>query len=147
MIAVGCDHAGLDLKAAAVENLQDLGLQVADLGVHTRDSVDYPDIAAAVAAAVVSGRCRLGILICGTGIGVSIAANKVKGIRAALCSEPFSARMAREHNDANILCLGSRIVGVGLAQDVIQAFLSGAFAGERHTRRVEKIRGLESEQK
>lgn len=144
-VGVGCDHGGFDLKQAVLEVLQELKFEVEDFGTHSRESVDYPDFARAVAHAVRDGRCDFGVLICGTGVGISIAANKVPGIRAALCADTFTARMARQHNDANILCLGARTLGPGLAQDIVRAFFSASFEGGRHARRVEKIRALEQE--
>jgi len=116
---------------------------VEDLGTFTADSVDYPDQARQVASAVASGRSRFGVLVCGTGIGMSIAANKVHGVRAALCTTEYQARMARAHNDANVLCLGERVLGAGQAAAVVAAFLSTPFEGGRHQRRVDKIKGLE----
>ncbi len=142
-IAIGSDHAGFELKRELVGYLTEQGYTVDDMGTDGLASCDYPDFARAVAEAVASGRCQRGILVCGTGIGMSIAANKVPGVRAALCAEPYSARMAREHNDANVLCLGARVVGPGLALETVAAFLSGEFAGGRHARRVDKIRELE----
>jgi ribose 5-phosphate isomerase B len=142
-IAVGSDHAGFDLKKIIVEYLKTAGRSYEDFGVFSEESVDYPDLASAVVSGIMEGRCSCGILICGTGIGMSIAANKHKGVRAALCSESFSARFAREHNDANILVLGSRVIGPGLAVDIVESFLGSNFAGGRHGRRVDKISGLE----
>lgn len=144
MVGVGCDHGGLDLKQTVLETLAELGLQTRDFGTYTPDSVDYPDFARAVAAAVLDGTVQLGVLICGTGIGISIAANKVPGIRAALCADTYSAKMARAHNDANILCLGARTLGPGLAAEIVRAFFTGRFEGGRHVRRIEKIRALEA---
>jgi ribose 5-phosphate isomerase B len=144
-IALGCDHGGFLLKPAVLEALADAGCDVIDCGAYSTDSVDYPDYAKLVAEKVVSKEAELGIVICGTGIGISIAANKVKGIRAALCSDTFSARMSREHNNANILALGARVIGPSLAQDIVKAFLSGSFAGGRHAIRVDKITALEEE--
>lgn len=142
-VAIGSDHAGLPLKQEIVRFLPELGRSIAleweDFGVHTSEPVDYPDIGLAVARAVASGRFDRGILVCGTGIGMSIAANKVRGIRAALCHDSYSARMAREHNDANVLALGSRVIGFGPAQDIVREFLTTAFAGGRHGRRVSKL--------
>lgn len=138
-LAIGSDHAGFHLKAEFMEELQRQGYAVEDLGTFSTESCDYPDSARAVAQGVADGRYRLGILICGTGIGMSMAANKVPGVRAALCAEPFSAAMARAHNDANVLCLGARVVGPGLALQVLQAFLDGEFEGGRHQRRVDKL--------
>ena len=143
IIAFGSDHAGLALRAEAVRVATAAGFQVEDLGPFSAESVDYPDYAARVAAAVTSGSARLGILVCGTGIGMSIAANKVKGVRAAHCSTEFEARMARAHNDANILCLGERVVGLGLGGAVVAAFLAQDFEGGRHQRRVDKISALD----
>jgi len=142
-IVAGSDHAGLLLRAEAVRVAREKGFEVEDLGPFSGDSVDYPDQAARVAAAVASGAARFGLLVCGTGIGVSIAANKVKGIRAALCTSEFQARMARAHNDANVLCLGERVVGAGLGAAIVRAFLEERFEGGRHERRVRKISDLE----
>ncbi|HEY8496970.1 MAG TPA: ribose 5-phosphate isomerase B [Limnochordales bacterium] len=142
-IAIGSDHAGFDLKQELMAHLKAAGHTVVDMGTTSRESCDYPDYARLVAEAVAAERCDRGILICGTGIGMSIAANKVPGVRAALCAEPYSARMAREHNDANVLCLGARVTGSGLALEIADAFLAGEFAGGRHARRVDKIRELE----
>lgn len=142
-IAVGCDHGGLNLKNMAKDILTKQGVEVVDMGTYTTDSVDYPDYADKVAQAVVSGQVERGILVCGTGIGISIAANKIKGIRAALCGDVFSAVMSREHNNANILCLGERVTGAGLAEMIILSWLKTEFQGGRHAARVDKITGLE----
>ena len=142
-IAVGCDHGGLNLKNLAKDVLTKQGIEVVDMGTYTADSVDYPDFAAKVAKAVVSGEVERGILVCGTGIGISIAANKVKGIRAALCHDVFSATMSREHNNANILCMGERVIGAGPAEMIINAWLKAEFQGGGHACRVDKIMGLE----
>jgi ribose 5-phosphate isomerase B len=142
-VAIGSDHGGFDLKDAVSAAIKELGHEVIDLGVYDRTSVDYPDFAAKVAEAVVTKTCEQGVLICGTGIGMSIAANKVPGIRAALCNEVFSAQMAREHNDANILCLGARVVGPGVAQEIVRAYFSSNFAGGRHANRVAKLNALD----
>lgn len=142
-VAIGCDHAGIDLKPAVREALEQAGAEVIDLGTHSRESVDYPDYGVAVARAVVSGDADLGVVLCGTGIGISIAANKVPGARAALCHDTYSARMSREHNDANILAMGARVVGAGLAQEIVKAWLAASFAGGRHERRVEKLKQLD----
>lgn len=142
-IAIGADHAGRSLKEEIVAFLRETGYPVEDMGTHGDESVDYPDYALSVARAVATGAADLGILICGTGIGMSIAANKVRGIRAAVATDCYMARMAREHNDANILCLGGRVVGPGLALEIVQTFLQSRFAGGRHARRVEKIRAAE----
>ncbi|HYF76825.1 MAG TPA: ribose 5-phosphate isomerase B [Symbiobacteriaceae bacterium] len=143
-IAIGSDHGGLDLKEAVISVLKELNLEFEDMGTHDRSSCDYPDYAEKVAAAVVSGAFEQGILICGTGIGMSIAANKVPGIRAALCNEIFSAKMARNHNDANILCIGARVVGPGVAQEIVKAYFTSGFEGGRHARRVEKLNALDT---
>jgi ribose 5-phosphate isomerase B len=141
-IAIGCDHAALDLKLEIIKHLE--GFEVADAGCHTRDSVDYPDFARAVALEVASKRADFGILVCGTGIGMEIAANKVKGIRAANCLNTTMAHYTRNHNDANILCLGARIVGVALALEIVDSFLSAKFEGGRHQKRIDKITELEA---
>ncbi len=142
-IKIGADHAGVPLKSHLVTRLQASGHEVEDLGPFSDASVDYPDYAGAVGRAVAEEGGSLGILICGTGIGVSISANKIDGIRAANCSDLFSARMAREHNDANVLSLGARVIGEGLAEEIVDVFLATPFAGGRHQRRVEKISALE----
>lgn len=143
-VAIAADHAGVALKADVVAELKKLGHQVDDLGPASTDSVDYPDFAVKVTDAVTGGRAALGVLICGTGTGMSITANKVHGIRAALCRTELEARMARGHNDANVLCLGQRITGVGLALEIVKAFLATPFEGGRHAGRVEKIRQVEA---
>lgn len=142
-VAVGCDHGGLDLKETVISTLKELGFEYQDLGTNERTSCDYPDYAQKVAEAVTSGEFEQGVLICGTGIGMSIAANKVEGIRAALCNEIFSAQMARAHNDANVLCLGARVVGPGVAQEIVRAYFGTPFEGGRHARRVSKITDLD----
>ena len=143
-IAIGSDHAGVQLKAEIEGLVTQLGHSFEDFGAHDTRSVDYPDVAGAVARAVADGQAERGILICGTGIGVSIAANKIKGIRAALCHDTFSARASREHNDANVLCLGARVIGSGLALDVVRTWLRADFSREeRHARRVAKITSME----
>ncbi len=140
MIAVGSDHGGFGLKQEILAYLDQKGLAYKDFGCFDEKSRDYPEYAHAVAHAVAEGECRQGILICGTGIGMSMAANKVKGIRAALCGDCFSAQMTREHNDANILALGARVVGPGLALKIVETFLTTPFSGdERHARRISKI--------
>lgn len=143
-VCIGSDHAGFALKGEIVQQLTEAGYDVQDLGTFSEQSCDYPDTAKQVGEAVAQGRFALGVLICGTGLGMSIAANKIGGIRAALCSDTFSARMARAHNDANVLCLGSRVVGAGLALDIVKAFLEGTFEGGRHQRRVDKLSDLEN---
>jgi ribose 5-phosphate isomerase B len=143
-IALGCDHRGLKLKQAIIGLLNELGHDYQDFGCYSSDPVDYPDIAKQVAEAVASGKFDHGILICSSGIGMSIAANKVKGIRAALCCDIFGAELARRHNDANILCLGENAVEPGTALDIVRVYLSSTFEGGRHLRRLEKIRSLEA---
>jgi ribose 5-phosphate isomerase B len=143
-IAVGSDHAGLGLKAELCAHLESLGHRTQDLGTHSADSCDYPEFAEAVARAVVDGSAGWGLLVCGTGVGMCISANKVAGVRAAVVSDTFSARMTRLHNDANILCLGERVVGGGLAKEILDAWLSAEFEGGRHQRRIDKIHQIES---
>jgi ribose 5-phosphate isomerase B len=143
-IALGSDHAGLKLKKEIMKHLEGKDIEFKDFGTNTEESCDYPDYAKEVANQVANKNYDLGILICGTGIGISIAANKVPGIRAALCSDTFSAHSAREHNNANILALGERVVGVGLALDIVDTFLSSEFQGGRHKRRVDKISDIEN---
>ena len=143
-IAIGCDHGALALKESVKKVLAELGMEIDDVGTYTEDSVDYPDVAEQVCGKVVSGEAERGIVLCGTGIGISIAANKIKGIRCALCSEAYSARMARAHNDANVLALGGRVLGVGLAGEIVRAFFAQDFEGGRHERRVGKIMALEN---
>ena len=138
-IAIGSDHAGFDLKSEILSFLCMEGCDIQDMGTFAPDSVDYPDYAHLVVREMLEGRADLGILICGTGIGMSITANRYPGIRAALCTDAFMARLSREHNDANVLCLGARVVGVGLALDIVNAWINASFAGGRHQRRVEKI--------
>ena len=142
MIAIGSDHGGFALKQALMAHLDRRGLAYKDCGTYSEDSCDYPQYAKAVANAVVSGECERGILICGTGIGVSITANKIPGIRAALCSDCFSAEATRQHNDANILCMGARVVGEGLALKIADTFLDTPFSNDpRHIRRISQIEG------
>lgn len=140
-IAAGCDHAGLELKNAVVKHLRAAGHDVEDLGTHDHTSIDYPDYAQKVAHAVVAGEFVRGILVCGTGQGMAIAANKIPGIRAAVVADTFSAAMVAQHNDANVLCLGQRVVGEGLALAIVDAYMNAAFEGGRHARRVAKIEG------
>ena len=142
-IAIGCDHGGLEHKNAIAEHLKDRGFDVSDLGIYEQVSVDYPDIAVKVCNEIVNGDCELGILVCGTGIGMSIAANKVKGIRAAACSEHFSAKYTRLHNNSNVLCLGGRVIGVGTALELVDLFVDTDFEGGRHENRVNKIMNIE----
>ncbi|MFY9214524.1 MAG: ribose 5-phosphate isomerase B [Tissierellaceae bacterium] len=139
IIGIGSDHGGYELKEGIKEYLVGEGIQVVDFGTDSLESVDYPDFARKVAEAVLNKEVDRGILICGTGIGISIAANRIKGIRCALCSDTFSARMSREHNDANILAMGGRVVGLGLATDIVKAFITSEFEGGRHERRINKI--------
>jgi len=138
-VAVGCDHAGFMLKKDVLEVLQELGHEIVDCGTWSDKSVDYPDFGRAVAEQVVKEQVDFGIVMCGTGIGISIAANKVPGIRAALCHDTFSARMSRAHNNANVLAMGSRVIGPGLARDIIRTFLTTEFDGGRHALRVAKL--------
>lgn len=143
-IAIGCDHGGINLKPVLVDYLEKKGFKFKDFGTFTKDSCDYNDYAALVSNAVVSGEFDRGILICGTGIGMSIAANKVKGVRCAHCHDVFSAKMTRLHNDANIIAMGERVIGPGLMLEIVDAFLNTDFSGdERHVRRVNKIKALE----
>ncbi len=139
MIAIGCDHGGITLKKALAEYLKKNNIEYYDFGTFTECSCDYPDIALPLAEQVASGKYEKGILICGTGIGMSIAANKVKGIRAALCHDVFSAKMTRLHNDANIMTCGERVIGSGLFLEIVAAFLNTGFEGGRHAVRVGKI--------
>ncbi|HIT19381.1 MAG TPA: ribose 5-phosphate isomerase B [Candidatus Fimivivens faecavium] len=143
IIALGSDHGGFQLKEEIKGHLTAIGMEFRDFGTLDGASCDYPDIAEAVAKAVASGEYDRGLLFCGTGIGISIAANKVKGIRAACCSDCFSAKYTRLHNDANILCLGGRVVGPGLATEMVDLFLETKFEGGRHEGRIDKIRKIE----
>ena len=142
-IAIACDHGGYELKLDIIKHLESRGFEVCDFGCNSTQSVDYPDYALPASLAVAKGECELGILICGTGIGMSLCANKVKGIRAACCSDTFSARMTRMHNDSNILCFGARVVGLGLATDMVDLFLDTPFEGERHNARIVKMMAIE----
>lgn len=142
-VAFGCDHAGVALRDSVVSVIEELGHTVEDFGTHTTESVDYPDFGEKVGDAVAQGQADLGIVVCGTGIGISIAANKVRGVRAALCSEPLSAKLCREHNDANVLSIGARVVGPDLAKEIVRAFLTTSFAGGRHAQRIEKMDAIE----
>ena len=143
MIAIGCDHGGYQLKQAVIRHLGDRGIDFHDFGTYSEESCDYPEYGEAVGRAVASGECELGIVICGTGIGISIAANKVRGVRAAVCGDCFSAEMCRRHNNANVLALGGRVIGPGLALKIVDIFLSTGFDGGRHARRVAKISEIE----
>ncbi|MBQ7895915.1 MAG: ribose 5-phosphate isomerase B [Oscillospiraceae bacterium] len=142
MIGIGADHGGFELKRAIIKHLEAKGLEYKDFGTDSPVSCDYPEYGKAVANAVAAGQCDRGIIICGTGIGISISANKVKGIRAAVCTDCFMAEATRSHNDANILALGARVVGEGLALKIVDTFLETPFSGDsRHIRRIEKIEG------
>lgn len=144
-IALGCDHRGFRIKQAIMEFLPKLNHDYHDFGCYNIESVDYPDIAQKVAKAVTSGDFAQGILICSTGIGMSMAANKIKGIRAALCHDTFTAQRARQHNDANILCLGGENIDVDLALEIVRTYLSSNFEGGRHVPRLKKIKALETD--
>ena len=146
MIAIASDHAGYNLKLTVTRLLSDRRIEFTDMGCHSLDPVDYPVYAEKVARAVADGTCELGILCCGSGVGMSMAANKVHGIRAVCCSESYSARMSREHNDANVLCIGERVIGPGVAADILDAFLNGKFMGERQIPRVAMIMALEKKE-
>ena len=145
-IALGADHAGFASKQQIKEQLARAGHEVCDCGTQGEASVDYPDFAKLVAFAVAEGRAERGVLVCGTGIGMSITANKVDGIRAAKCNDPYEARMARAHNDANVVCLGARVLDASVMAEVVREFLATPFEGGRHARRVDKIMKYESEQ-
>ena len=146
MLAIGSDHGGYELKEEVKKHLQEKGYEIKDFGTYSTESVDYPDFALPVAEAVASGECEKGILICSTGIGISISANKVNGIRAAVCSEPYTAEMTRRHNDANILCMGGKMIGVNMGLKITDTFLETEFEGGRHQRRVNKIADIEKKQ-
>lgn len=145
MIALGCDHGGYPLMQEVKKYLDEKGIAYHDFGTYTPDRCDYPDYGAAAARAVASGECEKGILVCTTGVGISIAANKIHGIRCALCSEPVSAKMSRCHNDANMLAMGGALIGVNMMREIVDAFLNSEFEGGRHARRVEKIMELEDQ--
>ena len=145
MIYVGCDHGGYALKLAVKKHLEEKGYEVVDYGCHSTESVDYPVYGEKVGRAVAGGECELGVLICGTGIGISLAANRVKGVRAAVCSEPYSAEMTRRHNNANIIAFGARVVGEGTAMTIVDAFLGAQFEGGRHARRVDMLEAIRPE--
>lgn len=144
MIAIACDHSALELKAEVEALLTSRGLEYRDFGTYTPESCHYPVYGARAARAVASGECDRGIVICGTGIGMSLAANKVPGIRCALCGDPYSAKMTRAHNDANMLALGARVIGVELAKMIVEAFLDTPFEGGRHQTRIDMIMALEN---
>lgn len=143
MLAIGSDHGGINLKKIIKEYLENQGIEVNDMGTYDETSCDYPDIAKKVCDEIKEGRAEKGILVCGTGIGMSIAANKVKGIRAAHVTDTYSARMAKEHNNANVICLGERITGRDLALEIVKSYVESEFGGDRHQKRVDKIMALE----
>lgn len=142
-IAIGSDHGGFDYKEILIDHLTSKGYEVVNYGCYSKDSVDYPDVAFEVATEVAQDENTLGILICGTGIGISIAANKVNGIRCALCHDTFSAKATRQHNDSNILAMGQRVIGVGLMLEIVDTWLESAFEGGRHQQRIDKISKFE----
>ena len=144
-IIIGCDHGGINRKNEIIAHLTKRGFDLKDVGTYTTDSCNYPDYARLVCKAIQNGEFPIGILVCGTGIGMSIAANKHNGIRAACCSDTFSARMTRMHNNANVLCLGERVVGTGLALDIVDLFVDTEFEGERHAKRVSMLEDIEKE--
>ena len=143
-IAIGCDHVGYELKKRVIDHLTEKGHEVVDFGPNSTERTDYPIYGEKAANAVASGECDRGIVICGTGIGISISANKVKGIRCVVCSEPYSALLSRQHNDTNMLAFGSRVVGGDLALMIVDAWLSGEYEGGRHARRVQMISDIEN---
>ena len=143
MLAIGSDHGGFALKQEIMEHLTERGIEYHDYGTYSDESCDYPEYGEATARAVASGECDRGIVICGTGIGISLAANKVHGIRCALCGDCYSAEMTRRHNDANMLALGARVLGEGLALKIVDTFLDTPFEGGRHARRIEKLMAIE----
>lgn len=145
-IVIGCDHAAVDMKNRIVYELREQGYQITDVGTHTNESCDYPVIAHALCEKIQDGSNSKGILICGTGIGMSMAANKHHGIRAACCSEPYSAQLTRQHNDANVLCFGARVVGLGTALQLVEAFLNTEYEGGRHQRRVDMVNHIEKDE-
>lgn len=144
MIAIACDHAGIDLKPAVIAVLDELGIPYKDFGTYTRESVDYPVYGARAANAVAKGECDRGIILCGTGVGIGMAASKVRGIRCVTCTDTYSAKMSRLHNDANMLSLGARVLGTELAKDIVRVWLMTEFEGERHARRVGMINRLDA---
>ena len=146
-VALGADHGGYELKEAIRTHLEAQGFEVYDLGTHSTDSVDYPKYGFLVGDSIIKGEADLGIVVCGTGQGIAMAANKMPGIRAAVCTETFSARMAREHNNANVLSLGGRVIGVGLALDIVDLFLKTEFSGGRHANRINLISNIERGEK
>ncbi len=144
MIAIACDHAGIDLKPHVIDVLNELQLPYQDFGTFTHDSVDYPVYGEMAARAVASGQCALGIIMCGTGVGIGIAANKVHGVRCVICSDPYSALMSREHNNANMPAMGARVVGSEVAKMLVRTFVTAQFNGQRHARRVDQIMALDA---
>ena len=144
MIAIACDHAALEMKAEVIKILDERGLAYEDFGTFTTDSCHYPIFGARAAQAVASGKCDRGILICGTGIGMSLVANKVKGVRCALCSDSYSAKMTRAHNDSNMLAMGARVIGIEVAREIVNAWLDTPFEGGRHQTRVDMITAIEN---
>ena len=146
MIVIGSDHGGFALKEEIKKHLEDKGVAFTDVGSYDGASVDYPDIAKAACEKIISGECDKGLLFCGTGVGISIAANKMKGIRACCCSDPYSAKLTRMHNNANVLCMGGRVVSAGLAEMMVDLFLETEFEGGRHQRRIDQITAIENEQ-
>lgn len=142
-IAIGCDHTAIDLKETIKKHLQDMGHEVEDVGTYSKESCDYPIYGFKVANKIINGEAERGVLICGTGVGISLAANKVKGIRAVVCSEPYTAKMARMHNNAQIVAMGARVVSDGLATDIVDAFMNAEFEGVRHQRRVDILSRIE----
>ena len=145
MIALACDHGGISLNKEIAKWLENKGIAYKDFGTHTEESCDYPVYGAMAARAVASGECDKGIIFCGTGIGISIAANKVKGIRCVVCTEPFSAKLSRQHNNSNMLALGARVVGTELAKMIVEEWLNAEFEGERHQKRIDMITQIEEE--
>lgn len=144
MIVIGCDHGGFELKNILAAFLREEGYEVCDVGTYSEESVDYPDIADALCAKITDGSCEKGILVCGTGIGMNMCANKHKGIRAAQCHDTFSAKMTRQHNNANVLTMGGRVVGSELAKEIVNEFVTNEFLGGRHEVRVNKMMSLEN---
>lgn len=146
MIGIGNDHAAIDLKIAICEHLKDRGVKFKDYGIDHGEKIDYPEMAEKVCHDLTSGKLDRAILLCGTGVGISISANKIKGVRACCCSDTFSAKYSRLHNDANVICMGGRVVGPGLACEIIDLFIDTGFEGGRHQRRVDKIKEIENKQ-
>ena len=145
-IALAADHGGFELKEAVKAHLEELGLEYIDFGTHSTDSVDYPDMAVPACDAVVNGQCEKALLFCGTGVGISMAANKVKGVRACVCSEPYSARMSKQHNNSNIIAFGARVIGVETAKMIVDEWLNAKYEGGRHQVRVDMLTEIEQTQ-